>query len=106
MPDAELREQRIDRSQLHTRAPAGVAQERGVDVVLPIRCDEWQFSESIDDVAAGAGPGEALQQFLEDKAGRHHDVATLQCFLEFDDLRRRDRRIAPEGRLPDPGVHQ
>ena len=40
MPDAKLREQRVNRAQLHTGGPTQVAQPRGIDVIPPIWNDQ------------------------------------------------------------------
>jgi len=75
--DAELREQGIDGADLHPGATAAVSQLRGVDVILPIRCEERQRCEPIDDVFACTRTGEALQQFLQDQPRCHNGFVRL-----------------------------
>ena len=65
MPDAELREKGVDCANLHAGATAVIAQFRGIDVILPVRSEERQGLEPVDDVFARAGSGESLQQLLQ-----------------------------------------
>lgn len=64
--DAELREQSVDRPDLHACATAAISQRRGIDVILPVRHEERQCRESINDVPACARPCKSLQQLLQD----------------------------------------
>ena len=48
--NAQLRKERVNCADLHTRAPAVVSQIRGIDMILPIRRQQRQRFESHDDV--------------------------------------------------------
>ena len=52
MAQAQLRQQRIDGSDLHARSPALVAQACGPDMVFAIRCDERQRGKPLHDPIA------------------------------------------------------
>ena len=78
MPDAKLGEQGVDGADLHAGATAAIAQIRGVDVILPVRCDERQRREPLDDVFARTRAGESLQQFLQDQSRSHDDFTDLK----------------------------
>ena len=59
--NAELRKQGVDGANLHTGATAAIAQFRGVDVILPVRSQERQGREPIDDILTRARASEPLQ---------------------------------------------
>ena len=64
MTNAELREQRVDRSDLNASTPTPIAQTGRANVVFATRDDERKSSKPIDDVAVSARPVEALQELL------------------------------------------
>lgn len=66
---AELRQQRVDRPDLHTFAAALIAQFRRMNVVVAIRHDQRQGGKPLDDLVPALGAGETLQNFLEHEAG-------------------------------------
>ena len=78
VPDAKLSEQGVDGADLHAGPTAAIAQIRGVDVILPVRCDERQRREPLDDVFARTRAGESLQQFLQDQSRSHDDFTDLK----------------------------
>ena len=53
VPDTELRQKRIDRSDLNAVATAAIAQLRGLDVVLARWSDHRQRAETIQDAGSG-----------------------------------------------------
>ena len=87
-------------------AATSVAHLRGVDMILPIRTDEGEGSEAVDDVAPGARAGKTLKQFLKNDAGGHDYVVTVERFLQCLHLRRCSRVIPSERKRPDAGVDE
>ena len=55
VPQAEPCQQGIDRSDLHTRAAAMVAQFRSFDMVFAIGAKQGKGGEAVDNVLAGRG---------------------------------------------------
>ena len=74
MSNAQLRKQGVDRGHLNSVAPAQIAQFSSVDVIPPIRRNERQRRESLDDVFPSARPCKSLQQFLKNKPGGNDDL--------------------------------
>lgn len=68
MPNAELREQCVDSADLDTGLPTCIAQGGRTDVVFAVRLEQRQSCEALDDLRAGLGASEALQEFLQHKA--------------------------------------
>ena len=82
MPDAQLREQRVDGAELDAGPTAEVAQFRGPDVVLPVGLKQRKGGEPLDDLLLGLGSREALQQLLENQARGDDDIRTEEGFPE------------------------
>ena len=106
MPDAKLREQRINGADPDTGLAAGIAQGCSTDVVVPIGLKQGQSSKAFDDPGLRLGAREALQQLLKNQAGRDDDLRTEQGILEMVDLRFGSFRIAAKSQRPDAGVNQ
>jgi hypothetical protein len=68
MSHTELSDQRIDRSELHPAASAPVAQIGSRDMIFPVRNQQRQGREPLDDEVTGFRPGESLQEFLQHEA--------------------------------------
>jgi len=64
MTDAELCQESVNRSDLHTCASANVPQVGGPDVIFSIRNKERQGRKTIQNSRAGLWPGKALQKLL------------------------------------------
>jgi hypothetical protein len=62
--NTELRQQSVDRSDLHTAASTLDAQIGRRDVVVAIRHDKGQGTKPGDDLLVSFGSRESLQQFL------------------------------------------
>jgi hypothetical protein len=69
IPDAEPREERIDRTDLHAAATAGIAKLCRGDVILALRHDQWQRRETVEDLLSRLWTTEPLKELLEDQAG-------------------------------------
>lgn len=101
---AELRQQRIDRANLKPGPPATVTQPGGIDVVLPIRDEERQRGEALENLLARLGSRKPLQQFLQ------HEPGGVNLFSGVERLRERFYRrltrlvIASQGERPDARV--
>src|SRR5688500_4579141 len=106
MTNAELREQRVDRGDLQTGAPATVHQLGSVDVILSLRSQRWHGREAVDDVLAGAWPGKSLQQLLQDEPGTDNGLPSFQGVAQGTHLRCGGRLVAAKGEGPDAGVDE
>lgn len=106
MPDAKLRDYSIDGADLDAGAAAAIAQCSSIDMILAVRLQEGQHVEPVDDVLGGPRTGKSLQQFLEDKAGGHNRIATIESFSQLTHFRSPRGLIPPEGERPDAGVNE
>lgn len=104
--DAELREQRVNRSDLQSAPPAGIAQLRCRDMIVPVRSEERERREALDDQPASLGSGKALEQFLQHQAGRDDRITALERVDEGRDLGAFVRRITPQRQRPDAGIDE
>jgi len=75
---AELSEQCVDRADLNAGTSAPITQVRRTDVIVAIRDNERQRGEPFDDVSVSAGPGEALQKFLQHEPGGHDGLGAAK----------------------------
>ena len=75
MPDAQLREQRIDGANLNSGSTTGVSQRSGEDVVFAVGLEQRKCSKALDDLRAGFRPGETLQQLLQYEPRGHDDIS-------------------------------
>ena len=104
MSYAHLREQGIDGADLDARSTAGVAEFSGSDMILTLRLKQRKRRESFDDQGACLGAGEALQEFLQDKACRYDDVCPQERLFELMDLRLRCKGVPSERKRPNACV--
>src|SRR5215216_5642578 len=65
--DAQLRQKRVDRPDLHAFSAAVIPQLRRINVIVAIWYDKRQRRKALDDLGPALGPGEALQLFLQDE---------------------------------------
>ena len=106
VPNAQLREQRVDRADLHPGAAASITQFSGVDVILPIGNEERERSESRDDVAARPGTGKSLQQFLKHQARAYNDLSSFESPAQSLHLGSGCIPVAPQGERPDARIDE
>lgn len=106
VPDAELRDERVDGAHLHARPAASVSQGCGIDMVLAVWLDQCERTQTLDDLPAGLRAREALQEFLQDQARGDDDIGTAQCILERLHMRFLDLDIASERQRPDACIDQ
>ena len=104
VPDTELGEKRIDRSDLNAVAPATIAQLRGLDVVLARRSDHRQRAETIQDPGSGFRSLVPLQQLLEHDAGSVDRLSPDQGLPQSRHFRSFRGRVPAKGQRPYAGV--
>jgi hypothetical protein len=94
VPDAKLRNQRVDCPDLNSRSTTGVSQRRSLDVVISVRIQKRHGGKPLENLSACLGPSETLQQLLEHESSREDGLAGAKGVGERHDLG--DRR----GRIP------
>jgi hypothetical protein len=104
--DAQLPQERVDRTNLNAAATAGVTQRRGFDVVRSIRDEEGKRGDPIQNLLACLWSGETLQRFLEHQAGRQDRFAVLNCLNQSRGLWSRRWTIASQRKGPDNGIDE
>ncbi len=106
MPEAKLRQERIDRSDLDACAPAVIAQSGGFDVIRSIRNEERDRGEAIQDLRPGFRAQEALQKLLENDARGENQLAGLDRPDKCLHFTHRRRGLAPKGERPNTGIDE
>lgn len=106
VPNAQSREQSIDRSNLDAAAPAVIPQRCRFDVVLAVRLEQWQRGKAVQDCVAVLRAGKALHQFLQHQAGCRDGFTDLQSPNQSLQRRRGWRLISPQGERPDAGIDE
>jgi hypothetical protein len=106
MADTELRQNGVDGTYLQTGPATAVSQFRRIDVILPVRGQERQGCEPVDNVFARARTGKSLQQFLQNESGGQDSCATFKGIAQRSYLRSWRSSIAPEGERPHAGVDE
>lgn len=96
VPNTKLRQQRIDGADLHARAAARVAQPRRGNMILPVRLQQAEGSEVLNDLLLRFGAAKALQQLLQDQAGGDNLRGTGQRFLQCRHLGHERGRITSQ----------
>jgi hypothetical protein len=102
--EAELRQQRVDRADLNAAASAFVSQSGCVHMVEPVRNEQRQLSEPIEDLLAIPRSGEALQNFLQNQSGGHEFLAGFDGTDQFASFVRGGGCVTPERQRPDAGI--
>lgn len=106
MANAELGEDRVDRSHLDSSPPGTIANLGGFKVVVTVGCDERKSSESGDDRLLRARPLESLQDLLIDEARRNNELAVCQRSLQGAHLDEVGRWVAAKSQRPDARVNE
>ena len=104
--ETELRQQRIDGADLNAAAPAGVSQLGRLDMVAPVRNQQRQRGEAIEDLRAVPRSREALQKLLKNEPGGHEFLAHLDGTDQLPSFVGRCRRVTSEGQRPDAGIDE
>ena len=106
MPNAELRQDRIDGANLDSRAATAIAKLGGLDMVLAVWRKQRQGAEALDDLTAVARPGKALEQLLQHQASGDHRVAAFESAPQGADLRQGSCCVAPKGERPGTCIYE
>jgi hypothetical protein len=106
MPDAQLRDHRVDRSNSNPGSAARVAKLGGGYVVFPVGLEQRKCGEAFDDLCGSFRAREALQQLLKNKTGGDHHVAACESFFELLHLRLGRRGISTHRERPNTGVDE
>lgn len=106
VPDAELRQQRVNRTQLNTGAATHIPQVRSVNMVTAVGHDQRQCGKSLYEILVCTRAGETLQQFLQYQSGGDNRFAAAQGRFQRRDLRSERFCIAPERQRPNTGVYE
>lgn len=97
MPQAKLRKQRVNRSDLQAATPTVIAKICRSDVIPPLGNDQRQGNESIEDLLSGFGSVEPLQNFLQDQTCGEDGSLVLKGFRQEDDAGMTLAPIATQG---------
>jgi len=103
---AKLRQDCVDRADLHTSAPTAIAKLGCLDVVAPVWGEQRQSTETLDNLLTRPRSDKTLQEFLQNKASRGDLLASLQRDYERIDFRGRSGHISPECQRPDARVNE
>ena len=106
MANAELGEDRVDRTYLDAAPPGAIANLRGFKVVVTVGCDERKSCEPGDDRLLRARPLEPLQDLLIDEARRNNEFAVRQRSLQGAHLDEAGRWVAAKRQRPNARVHE
>ena len=106
MPDTQLREKGVDRSDLDAAAAALVPQRRSFDVIIAIRRQQGHGRKATDDLIAGFGAGETLQELLQNEAGRYESLIVPKGLDQRRHLPCVRRPITPERERPNACIHK
>lgn len=106
MPDAKLRNQSVDCSDLYTRSATHVSHTCRCRMVFAIRLKQSQRSKSLYDLFACLGSCKALKKFLQYKTSRHNDVGASKRILQRLHLGFFNFNFTPEGKRPDARINQ
>jgi hypothetical protein len=78
VPDAKLRNQRIDCPNLDSCSTTPVSQRRSLDVIISVRSQERHCGKPLENLGACLGPGEALQQLLQNESSCENGLASAK----------------------------
>lgn len=104
--NAQLRQERIDRTNLNVVAAADITQRCGFDVIGSVGHQEGKCGEPIQNLLTGLWSREALQQLLQYHTRREDRFAVLNRLDQYRDLRSRRRPITSQREGPNTGVNE
>ena len=78
MPDTQLSEEHIDRSDLHPSLATLVAKRCGSDVIFTVGHDQRKRRETVHDLLLGLGTGKSLKELLQDQSRRYDALTRLE----------------------------
>jgi hypothetical protein len=106
MTYAQLSQQRIDRSDLHTISAAMISQFRRPDMIVAIWRQQRHRGKTIQNLIATLWPEETLKQFLKNEARGQKRFTAFDGADQHPDLAARSRRVAPERQRPDTCIDE
>jgi len=106
MADAQLGQERVDRTNLNAVTTAGVAQRSRFDVIRSIRDEEGKRREPIQDLLACLWSRETLQKLLQHQAGRQDRFAVFNRLNQSRSLWSRRRSLTSERKGPNTGINE
>jgi hypothetical protein len=101
VPQAKLDQHCVNSADLCAVPPTSVANLGGFDVVVAIGLQECQRSKPLDQLPACLGPGEALQQFLEDETCCEHLICSFKSSSKYFYSLSRGLSVAAKRERPD-----
>ena len=104
--NAELCEERVDRADLQAAAATVVAKVGRSCVILALRHDQRQRSESIDDLLSRFRAAESLQDLLENQAGREDRPFVLKSVSEKVHAGMALALVTAQGQRPHTGINE
>jgi hypothetical protein len=106
MPDAQPSEKSVNRSDLDAAAATLVSQRCSFDVIIAIRYQQGHGGKPADDLVAGLGAGEPLQELLQDEAGGYERLIVPDGLDQDCHLYRVRQVIAPECERPNACINK
>ncbi len=106
MPDAKLRQESINSSDLYSSAPTAISQIRGLNVIVAIGGEKRYRGKPIQNFRAGFRTRKTLQDLLQDEARRNDSLARFERPCQRLHFRHRRRRIAPKRERPNTGINE
>jgi len=104
--DAELGDDRIDRSDLNALAPTAISHLGGFDMIVNIRRDRGKQRELLNDFLPRARSLKSLQQLLKHQACRHDEVPAPEAGCQELYLRGLCGWTPTQRERPDARVHE
>ena len=106
MPDAELRNEGVNRSHLNSCPATVVPQRSSFDMILPVRRYKGNMPEAFNDGVRCLGSRKTLQQFLQNETGRRYGLPTFQRPPQPRDFRNVRHGISAQGQRPYAGINK
>ena len=106
MPDAKLREESINSSDLYSSAPTAISQIRSFNVIVAIGDEKRYCGKPVQNFRAGFRTRKTLQDLLQDEPGRNDRLARFDRPCQRLHFRHRRRRIAPKRERPNTGINE
>ncbi len=106
VPNAKLREKRIDRSDLKAAAAALVTKVCSSNVIFALGHDQWKGSESIQDLRSRFRAAESLEKFLKNQASGKDRSLALEGLGQEVHARIAVTPIPAQGERPDTCINE
>ena len=106
MPDAKLRNERINSAHLNTRPAACISEARCGNVVVAVGRNQRERRQTFDDLFTGLGTRESLKKFLQNKPGGHHHIRSGKRLFQRLHFRLINLNVAPQRERPNARIDQ